>query len=53
MDCLAGYVFAIEVKLVLEPAGRNVGCGFLTGLMEVLRGFHVSAISVESGGIDA
>ena len=53
MDCLAGYVFAVEVKLVLEPAGRNVGCGFFAGLMEVLRGFHVGAIGVEGGGIDA
>ena len=37
---------------MLEPAGRNVGCGFFTGLMEALGGFHVDAIGVESSGID-
>ena len=53
MGLLAGYVFAVEVKLVLEPAGCDVGCGFFTGLMEPLGGFHIGTVGIESGWIDA
>lgn len=49
MGLLAGYVFTVEEKLVLEPAGRNVGRGFLTGLIEALCGFHVGTVGIESG----
>ena len=53
LGLLVGYVFAVEVKLVLEPAGCGVGRGFLTGLIEALCGFHVDAVGIEGSEIDA